>query len=355
MAQVIGGRVSRKCAHTVKFVVYSRALMPPEPQISRMALWAAYFRSFHAQHAHPRIFDDHLAAAIVGGLMDDRLAHTRAFAKLLRAPEAVRAALDPRTQQALAALDRIGPAHLRPFADDEAAFAWMMRMMVPSSLVLSRSRYSEDLLEEAAGRGIRQYVILGAGLDTFAFRREDLLGRVRVFEVDHPDTQAGKRRRIAQLGWTVPATLHFVPVDLSRESLPAALARVPYDPALPAFVSWLGVTYYLPREALLATMRSIAEIAPAGSELVFDYFEADAFVPAKRALRVQFTMGEGERNGEPLVTGLDPSTLARDLASAGLRLREDLGPAEIQRRYFQGRSDGTYAFEQAHLACAVVG
>jgi methyltransferase (TIGR00027 family) len=327
----------------------------PENPISRMALWTAYFRGFHAQHASPKVFDDFLAARIVDGLLTEKLAQMQGLAKLLRAPEAVRASLDPQMQQALSALDRVGPAHLRPFADDAAAFTWIMQTMVPSSLVLSRARYSEDLLEEAIGRGVRQYVILGAGLDTFAFRRKEFLKRVRVFEIDHPDTQEGKRRRIAELGWAEPEGLHFVPVDLARESLPAALARVPYDRSVPTFVSWLGVTPYLAHDALLATMRSVAEVAPAGSELVFDYFESDAFVPEKRALRVHFTIREGERVGEPLKGGLDPRTLASDLARIGLRLREDLGPSEIQQRFFQGRSDGYYAFEQAHLACAVVG
>lgn len=323
-------------------------------QISRMALWAAYFRAFHAEHASPKVFDDTLAAPIVDGLLTEKLAQTRALAKLLRAPASVRASLDPTMQHALRALDCMGPAHLRPFADDDAAFAWIMQVMVPSSLVLSRARYTEDLLDEAIRRGARQYVILGAGLDTFAFRRPEVLERVRVFEVDHPATQAGKRRRLAEVGWAEPEGLHFAAVDLARESLGAALARTPYDRDAPTFVSWLGVTYYLEREALLSTMRSIAEVTPAGSELVFDYFEAEAFVPEKCAPRVAFSFREGERVGEPLKSGLDPATLAATLARVGLRIREDVGPSEIQQRYFAGRGDGYYAFEQAHLACALV-
>jgi O-methyltransferase involved in polyketide biosynthesis len=141
---------------------------------------------------------------------------------------------------------------------------------------------------------------------------------------------------------------------LAKESLGAALARGSFDPKAPAFVSWLGVTYDLERDALLQTMHSIAEVARPGSELVFDYFEADAFVREKQALRVQFTLVEGERVGEPLEGGLDPAALAATLAALGLRLREDLGPPEIQLRYFDGRRDGYYAFEQARLASAMV-
>jgi O-methyltransferase involved in polyketide biosynthesis len=113
---------------------------------------------------------------------------------------------------------------------------------------------------------------------------------------------------------------------LAKESLGAALARGSFDPKAPAFFSWLGVTYDLERDALLQTMHSIAEVARPGSELVFDYFEADAFVREKQALRVQFTLVEGERVGEPLEGGLDPAALAATLAALGLRLREDLGP-----------------------------
>ncbi len=327
----------------------------PDDQISRMALWAAYFRAFHADHASPKVFDDFLAGRLIDGLLTEKLAQTQGLAKMLLMNEEERASLEPRMQQALGALDRVGPPYLRPFADSDAAFAWIMRTMVPSSLILSRSRYSEDLLDEAIGRGVDQYVILGAGLDTFALRRPELLKRVQVFELDQPATQAGKRRRFAELGWVQPPGLHFIPVDLSKESLGAALVRGSFDPKAPAFFSWLGVTYYLERDAVLQTMRSIAEVAHPGSALVFDYFEADAFAREKQALRVHFTLAEGERVGEPLRCGLDPATLAATLAAVGLRLQEDLGPPEIQQRYFEGRRDGYYAFEQAHLACAVVG
>lgn len=323
-----------------------------ETSISRMALWTAYFRAFHAQYASSKVFDDFLAARIVDGLITQQLANTRGLAKMLMMSEAERASLEPHMRQALAALDRVGPSHLRPFASDDAAFAWIMKVMVPSSLVLSRARYAEDRLSDALARGVRQYVILGAGLDTFAFRRPEILNRLRVFEVDHPSTQSGKRRRLFELGWKEPNELRFVPVDLAKESLGTALTRSGFDSRVPAFFSWLGVTFYLKRDTVLATMRSIADIAPAGSELVFDYFETDAFVPEKQALRVHFTIREGERVGEPLTGGFNPATLAADLVSAGLRLVEDLDPSEIQRRWFNGRADGYYAFEQAHLACA---
>jgi methyltransferase (TIGR00027 family) len=140
-----------------------------------------------------------------------------------------------------------------------------------------------------------QHVVLGAGMDTFAFRRPRMLDWLPVFEVDHPATQALKRRRIAELGWEVPARLHFVPVDLVQESLATALARAPFDAQAHSFFSWMGVTYYLSRDAVFATLRAIAETAPSGSIVTFDYLDNDRFDPEKRSPRVQFQMPGPER------------------------------------------------------------
>ncbi len=107
-------------------------------------------------------------------------------------------------------------------------------------MTLGRSRYAEDCLEESLRAGVQQYVILGAGLDTFAFGRPELAPRLQIFEVDHPATQAVKRERMAAAGWELPSHLHLVPVDLTQESLADALGRSPYDLAKLSFLSWLG-------------------------------------------------------------------------------------------------------------------
>lgn len=191
-------------------------------------------------------------------------------------------------------------------------------------------------------------------MDTFAFRRPEMLGQLQVFEVDHPATQAFKRSRIAEIGWEQPAQLHFVPVDFTQENLSAALARSSYDPKTLSFFSWLGVTYYLPREAVFSTLRTFADAAPAGSTVIFDYMDSDAFIPGRVAKRMQMAMEKVRKWGEPLITGFDPSMLAADLARLGLRLHEDLSPTDIEERYFQGRTDGYYACEHVHFARAVV-
>lgn len=296
---------------------------------SRTALFTAYSRGYHARNDCPRIFDDFLAHDLLG---EERTAIE---------------------EELLAAFRLHNPDGAASFADTPSALAWIMQSMATSPIVLGRARYAEEILEKAVQQGGTQYVILGAGLDTFAFRRPDLAGRLRVFEVDHPATQGYKRRRLAELGWENPACLQFVPVDFTKDSLGAELFASGYDRQAPTFFSWLGVSYYLSREVAFATMRSVAEIAPAGSSLVFDYLDFDAFIPAKAALRVQRMLWSVQEMGEPMEAGFDPCGLAAEMVPLGLRLVEDLSPEEIQGRYFMGRADRYRACEHVHFAHAV--
>jgi O-methyltransferase involved in polyketide biosynthesis len=130
--------------------------------------------------------------------------------------------------------------------------------------------------------------------------------------------------------------------------------RSSYDPLAPGFFSWLGVTYYLSREAVFTTLCAIAGIAPPGSTVIFDYLDTDAFVLQKAAKNVRVMMETVQRLGEPMMTGFDPDTLAADLAAIGLDLHENLSPGDIEERYYQGRIDGYHACEHVHLAKAVV-
>ncbi len=302
-----------------------------ENRMSLTALFTAYFRGYHAAHDEPKVFDDFLAFRLLTA--EERAAVEDSFLTGLRSADPVRAA---------------------SFPDRESALRSMMQRICSLPIVLGRARYTEDRLGEAVREGVRQYVILGAGMDTFAFRRPELAENLRVFEVDHPAMHSFKRRRLAELGWELPAHLHFVSVDFTRESLTAALSRTPYDPQAPTFFSWQGVTYYLPREAVFATFRAIATIAPAGSVVVFDYLDTEAFVPEKAAPRVHYMLRAVAGLGEPMLTGLDPLTLPAELAPLGLRVREDLSPLNVQERYFMGRTDEHRASEHAHYACLVV-
>jgi methyltransferase (TIGR00027 family) len=300
-------------------------------QVSKTAMGTAFMRAYHAAHVHPKIFDDFLAHRLITA--DE---HRESEARHLRA------------------FQLFDPNRAASCPDQASALACWMQSAGAPPIVLGRARYAEDLLEKAVRQGVKQYVILGAGMDTFALRRPDLLARLQVFEVDHPATQAHKRQRLRGVVRENPAHLHFIPVDFGQEDLAAALRRSSFDPEAPSFFSWLGVTYYLTRDGAIATWRAITEAAPAGTTVVFDYLDTEAFDPGRAARRVQFMLEIVRRVGEPMLTGFDPSQLAGNLARLGLRLHEDLSPADIQERFFARRPDEYHACEHAHFARAVV-
>jgi O-methyltransferase involved in polyketide biosynthesis len=143
-------------------------------------------------------------------------------------------------------------------------------------------------------------------------------------------------------------------LDFNHASLSAALRQTRFDPQVLTMVSWLGVTYYLSRKAVFGTLREIAALAPAGSTVIFDYMDSAAFVPERAATRALRQQAATRQSGEPMQTGFDPTTLAGELSDVGLRLCEDLEPAEIEVRFFAGRADGFHAFEHVHFARAQV-
>ncbi len=304
-----------------------------QTQAGITALVTAYARAYHATHDSPIIFDDSLA-------------------DYLYTPEE-HAQFDRNLAESVGMLSAIAPDIVASNPDQATALAAVIQL-IHGPVTLSRSRYTEDCLEQAVRQGVGQYVILGAGFDTFAFRRPDLLEHLQVFEVDHPVTQAMKRQRIAMPGWEIPQQLHFVPIDFNTEKLADVLRHSPYNPQVLTLFSWLGVTYYLERDVVLKTLKTIASITPKGSTVVFDYMDADTFSPEKAAKRIQLLQAGARRVGEPMKTGFDPLTLADDLHRLGLTLEENLSPADIEKRYFQGRTDRYHAFEHVHFARATI-
>jgi methyltransferase (TIGR00027 family) len=299
-------------------------------RVSITALVTAYARVYHATHDNPKVFDDFLAPQL---FTEQEVAF---FAK-----------------NVAMGLSFFDPELAATCLDEASTLACVMRLQ-SAPVTLSRSRYTEESLEKAVADGVEQYVILGAGLDTFAFRRPDLLDKIQVFELDHPTTQADKRRRIAEAGWEQPAALHWVPADFSNQDLATALRNSTYDPRKMSFFSWLGVTYYLTREQVNDTLRAVAGLAPSGTPIVFDYYEADAFVPERAGKIVKRVQEIVKHAGEPMKMGFEPRTLSAELAALGWRLVENLGPDDIQERFFAGRTDGYHAFEQTYFARAVV-
>lgn len=204
--------------------------------------------------------------------------------------------------------------------------------------ILVRSRYAEDVLEQSIAAGTSQYVIVGAGFDSFALRRRDLESKVRVFELDHSDTQQIKRERIGRLG--LPRNLEFVSVNFEQESVANALTRSTFDRESPAFFSWLGTTMYLSNSATRQTLEAIAGFAAPGSGLVFDFLIPDELLSETEKVSVEKLRRLTQRQGEPLIGALDPKDLSTMFASAGLEFVEYFTAAQQEQRYFAHRDDG---------------
>ena len=222
----------------------------------------------------------------------------------------------------------------------DALFAKVLvrRLMPITTQHLTRARFAEDRLEEAAGGGVTQYVILGAGFDTFAFRRPDL--GLTVFEVDLAATIDLKRERLAHAGMECPGSLRFVPFDFEKDDLEAKLLAAGFDSGKASFFNWMGVTYYLTGDAVLDNLDRLATIGAPGSEVVFDYLIADACVPPEdRALFAAMTAFV-EKRGEPMISRFDPAEAGAVLNPRGLwEVVRNESPAEHRRRYLGGRSD----------------
>ena len=214
----------------------------------------------------------------------------------------------------------------------------LTRIRPISAFIVIRSRYTEDCLEEAIAAGCRQYVVLGAGLDSWALRNE--LPDGKVFELDQAATQEWKANRVRERLGNLPAQLVLLPIDFERQAIHEVLADSQYDREAQAFVSWLGTLYYLTRPAIEATFASLAQVCAPGSQIVLDYFlPKSGMSPADLRLFEELDRGGTER-GEPLQTLLDPPAMAGILKAAGFRVIEDLPAAEIRQRYLVGRSDG---------------
>jgi methyltransferase (TIGR00027 family) len=258
---------------------------------SRTAIAVAISRAAHQTVDQPPIFSDPLAIRIVGPKARAALAEGRA---------------------------------------SRGAFAAVLR-----TVLAVRARVAEDALAEAVAAGVRQYVVLGAGLDTFALRNTD--PSLTVFEVDHPNTQAWKRKRIEEEGLATPPTLHFVPVDFTRDDLIAELHRAGLRSDLPAFFSWLGVVMYLDPDAIRATLKTIATLTGATGGIVFDFIAPPGRSKLMMRLILWFRGRRVARLGEPFRSFVAPHDVEKWLRDAGFTNVTIFGPQQLTDRYLQGR------------------
>lgn len=285
-------------------LVVDSAAMDSRP--SATALRVAMRRAAHQILDRPLVFEDPLALSIIGP----------------RRAEIVRSG-DPR---------------------EVSAFGRALR-----AFLAARSRYTEETLDASVALGVRQYVILGAGLDMSAYRARD--PALKCFEVDHPATQAWKREMLAHAGIPIPESLSFVPVDFESQSLDEELRKAGLDFSRPAFVSWLGVVPYLSRDTVLETLASIARL-PQDSAIVFDYGIPPSRLRWRERLVASYVSARVAAAGEPWKTFFDAEELASELSKIGFRRTTDLEPAEINALYFARRTDGLRVGSMGHLARA---
>lgn len=296
---------------------------------SRTALATSLMRAIHTRTAPAPLIDDSWG---------DRLV-----------PEQVRATF----LQLVRSRAGAGGAPVDAAALPDAAIEAGMRSTPAYAEVIVRARYTEDQLQAAVARGVSQYVLVGAGFDSFAWRRPAFAQQLDIYEVDHPATQGLKRQQLAANGVADSAKTHFVPADFTTESLAAALSRSPFDPDRPTFFSLLGVTPYLTREANLSTLRAIASCAPAGSELVFTYLDEAILDPnyagaeAFRELKQQVAAV-----GEDFLSGFDPKALPAQLQAVGFELVEDVSGPQMVARYDAAGVNGLQSKPEAHIARA---
>jgi methyltransferase (TIGR00027 family) len=216
------------------------------------------------------------------------------------------------------------------------------------SHVVLRSRFAEDCLERAVERGVRQYVLLGAGLDTFAYRQPAWARALAIIEVDQPASQAVKRRMLRHAAMDAPSNVRFGDIDFERESLADGLARHGVDASVPTFFSWLGVTMYLQRTAIETTLRTVAAFPP-GSEIVLTFAQ-----PLEDSESRSMLAERAAQMGEPWVSYFMPAEMEALLRQCGFSTVEFLDREEAMRRYYQDRADGLEAPRRVSICRAVV-
>ncbi|NDZ81532.1 class I SAM-dependent methyltransferase [Streptomyces sp. SID10853] len=220
--------------------------------------------------------------------------------------------------------------------------------------IVARARFIEDLVVEQAGRGVTQYVVLGAGLDTFAQRRPEVASRLRVFEIDQPGTQAWKRRRLIELGYGIPDWLRLVPVDFEAGGdWWQQLSDAGFDPSRPAVVVCTGVTMYLTKEATAATLRRLAGLAP-GSTLAMTFMLPTELIDDADRPALEATKPQAQAAGTPFISFYTPQEMLALARDAGFKNVHHVPGTALAERYFAGRADGLRPSSGEDLLVATV-
>ncbi|NEN85067.1 class I SAM-dependent methyltransferase [Paenibacillus elgii] len=296
---------------------------------SLTSLVSAFGRAYHSQNDTPKIFDDLLAIDLIT---------PKEFSDI--------------RENMIRGMPFFNPDMAQRLQDDpDEMLKWIVQVQL-SPTPLARAAYCEKVLLHEMKLGLKQYVILGAGLDTFGFRHPELKNSLDIFEVDHPATQEWKKQRLEHARFDISSHLHFVPMDFTRQFSYQNLFDEGFENHK-TFFSLLGVSYYLTKEEISSLIHHLFAKVPAGSSIVLDYADENLFVEKGTSNRVQNMVKMAAASGEPMKSCFSYDEIEKLLEQSGLLIYEHLSPAAIHDQFFRRRTDYLSAFETIHYIHAV--
>ncbi|ONG98117.1 SAM-dependent methyltransferase [Bacillus cereus] len=298
-------------------------------EASITSLVSAFGRAYHSEFDNPKIFDDYVAKEFISQKERNEI-----------------------EMNMVQGIHFFNTDIAQQFQDNpQEILKWITQVQL-SPTPLARAAYCERVLLHEITLGTKQYVILGAGLDTFSFRHRELENKIEVFEVDHPSTQKFKKERIKEAELEVPNHLHFVSMDFTKGFSYEQLQNEGFENKK-TFFSLLGVSYYLTKEELSSLIECLFEMVPEGSSIVFDYPDENLFTEKGLSNRVENMVKMAAIGGEPMKSCFSYAEMEALLEKAGLLIYEHLSPKDINTFYFEGRNDYLTAFETVHYVHAV--
>lgn len=302
-------------------------MKPKESSLT--SLVSAFGRAYHSKHDTPKIFDDFLAIDLIS---------PQEFSDI--------------RENMIRGITFFNQEVAQRFKNDpDEILKWIVQVQL-SPTTLARAAYCEKVLLHELRLGVKQYVILGAGLDTFCFRHPELKNSLEIFEVDHPATQESKKKRLEHAQFNIPGNLHFVPMDFTRQFAYQNLTEARFENQK-TFFSLLGVSYYLTKEEISSLLRHLFAEVPAGSSIVLDYADENLFEEKGRFNRVEAMVKLASASGEPMKSCFSYDEIENLLEQAGLLIYEHLSPDAINDLFFRHRTDYLSAFETIHYIHAI--
>ena len=296
---------------------------------SLTSLISAFSRSYHSQFDTPKIFNDYIAKDLIS---------QKEFNNI--------------KENMVQGIHFFNKDIAQKFnGDTEEILKWITQIQL-SPTPLARAAYCEKVLLNEMMLGLKQYVILGAGLDTFSFRHSELENTLEIFEIDYPPTQEFKKKRLDEANIKVPSNLHFVPMDFTKKFSYQNLKEEGFDHQK-TFFSLLGVSYYLTKEEMTSLIDNLFAKVPSGSSIIFDYADEKLFDEKGIFNRVENMIKMASASGEPMKSCFSYYEMERMLEKAGLLIYEHLSPSKINELYFDNRQDYLSAFETIHYIHAV--